>query len=81
MRVIVNEVNGNDTNLNLPSGLIMNPVVAAVLEKVCKKRGVEFPRKQISQFMKIVKKYKKEHPEWKLVEVDSPNGEHVEIIV
>lgn len=81
MKVIVNETMGNDVNLNLPSGLFMNPVTAAVLAKVLKKHGVELPRKQISEFMKLAQDYKKTHPEWKLVEVDSPSGEHVEIIL
>lgn len=81
MKVIVNETTGNDVNVNLPSGLVMNPVAAAVLSKLCKKQGVEIPRKQISEFMELVKEYKKTHPEWKLVEVESPDGEHVEIII
>lgn len=81
MKVIVNETTGNDVNLNLPSGLLTNQVAAAVLAKVLKKNGVELSQKQISKFMKLVQNYKKTHPEWKLVEVDSPNGEHVEIIV
>lgn len=81
MKLIVNEITGNDVNLNVPSGLLMNPVAAAVLAKILKKHGVELSRKQISEFMKIVQEYKQTHPEWKLVEVDSPDGEHVEVIL
>lgn len=81
MRVIVNEEDGKGVDLSLPSGLVLNPVSAIVLEKICRKHGVELPRKQLAEFMKAVKEYKKTHPEWKLIEVDEADGEHVEIVI
>ena len=61
--------------------MALNRVTAGVAASVLKKNGVELPKKQLLMLMKEAKKYKKYHPEWKLLEVDDSDGEHVEIII
>lgn len=81
MKVIVKETTGTDVNLPLPSGLVFNPVSATILAGLCKKYGVAVSRKQMVDFLKLVREYKKNHPDWRFIEVDSPDGEHVEIVL
>lgn len=80
MRIKVKQ--GTDFNLNLifPTGLVMNRVAAYFLfPSIAKQNGVTITRKQAVAFVKAIKDYKRTHPDWKIVEVESANGEIVEI--
>ena len=81
MRIIVKNGNHTDVNLIIPTSLILNRVSILVLQQICKKQNVELPlsKKQLIDFMKVVRKYKRRHLNWKLMEVESVDGERVEI--
>lgn len=81
MRIIVKGGSHTDVNLVIPTNLIFNRVSILILQQICKKQNVDFPlsKKQLIDLMKVVRKYKRHHPSWKLVEVESTDGERVEI--
>lgn len=81
MRVIVQEGTGESHDIRIPTGMALNRVTAGFVSGICKKNGVEISKKQLLELIKVVKDYKKTHPDWKLVEVDDADGEHVEIII
>ncbi len=81
MRIIVKSGSHTDVNLAIPTNLIFNRVAILLLMHICKKQEVELPlsKEQFIDLMKVVKKYRRHHPSWKLVEVESADGERVEI--
>ena len=49
------------------------------LKALSKKGGMSLTRKQAVMFARELRRFKKRHKDWKLVEVTSADGEHVEI--
>ena len=81
MRIIVNESGGENHDIGIPTGLALNHATLGFVSKLCQKNGVNISKKQLLVLLKALKDYKKTHPDWKLVEVDELDGEHVEIIL
>ena len=81
MKLIIQNASGENHNIKLPTGILLNRVSAGIVSGVLKKYDVEISKKQLTELMKVAKTYKKHHPEWKLIEVDDAGGEHVEIII
>ena len=54
--------------LRLPTGLILNRLTAGIVCRKLKKEGIHLTRKQTVLFIKELKKYKKKHRDWNLVE-------------
>jgi len=81
MRVLVKENSGEKHDIRIPTGLALNRVTAGFVSKVCKKNGADISKEQLRVLIKALKDYKKRHPEWKLLEVDDADGEHVEIVL
>ncbi len=81
MRIIVKGSSHTDVNLAIPTNLVLNRVSILLLQHICKKQNLDLPlsKKQFIELMKVAKTYKKHHPNWKLVEVESTDGEIVEI--
>ncbi len=55
--------------LRLPTGLILNRLTAGIVCRKLKKEGIHLTRKQTVLFIKELKKYKKKHRDWNLVEI------------
>lgn len=81
MRVYVNEDNDQKMDIRVPTGLVLNQMTAGLAVKACQKNGVEISKNQMRTLVKVVKDYKKTHPEWKLMEAYSSDGGHIEIII
>ena len=81
MRLIIQNTSGENHNIKLPTGIVLNRISAGIVSGVLKKYDVEISKKQLVELMRVAKNYKKQHPEWKLLEVDDAGGEHVEIII
>lgn len=63
--------------LRLPTGLILNRLTAGIVCRKLKKEGIHLTRKQIVLFIKELKKYKKKHRDWNLVEVEESDEDSV----
>ena len=81
MRIVVNECDGKNRRLCLPSGLVFNRVSAVLLSVALKKKNVKISGKQLRLLFREIKAYKAKRPEWKLAEVHSKNGDMVEIVL
>lgn len=65
--------------LRFPTGLVLNRFTAGIVRKQLKKEGVNLTRKQTVLFIKELKKYRRHHRDWNLVEVEE-NGKNSVII-
>lgn len=81
MRIIINDENDANMRLRLPTGLVLNPVSALFLRCMLKKKGIAVSRRLAIIFVKSLRDYKREHPEWRLVEMESAAGEHLQIML
>lgn len=79
MRIYIKEESGKKWKFRIPLGLAFNRVTAGFIAKRGQKEGTNISKEQLRALIKEVKKYKKNHKNWKLVEVDSADGVHVEI--
>ena len=81
MRITVNDGNGKNIRLCLPSRLVLNRLSAALISAELKRKNINVSGKQLHILFRAVKVYKAAHPEWKLLEVHSNDGETVEITI
>ncbi len=72
-------INWDNTKLALhfPTGLILNRCTAGIVRKELKKEGITLTRKQTVLFIKELKRYKKTHRDWNLVEVEGSDEDRV----
>ena len=78
MRIIVRD---KDTHLNLPipTRLVFNGLTAGLLCWGLEKHGTHVSRKQLMVFVKELRRFRRRHPRWTLVEVEGHEGEQVKI--
>ena len=80
MRIIVN---GKDRHapikLLFPTGLVFNRLTVHFMPRALKDSEVKITRRQAMRLIKELRRCKKRFPGWKIVEVDSADGEHVEV--
>lgn len=79
MRIIVNDNKGTNLHITIPSGLFLNRLSARFMSSKMGKYGVSMTRKQMLALIKEINRFKRHHKGWKLVEVQSADGEYVEI--
>lgn len=81
MKIVVRSAAAENVKLRLPSALALNPVSALFLPKLLKRSGLAIDRKQAQLLVKAINQYRHSHPDWKLVEVESADGEYVEVTI
>ena len=69
----------NRTVVLAPTGLVVNRFASLFLRRKLKKEGIYVTRKQLLLCMKEFRRYKKEHPDWNLIEVCPKEGDMVNI--
>lgn len=79
MKIVVRSVGAENVRIRLPSGLVLNPVTALFLPKLMQQNGLKMNGKQAQLLVKTIRQYRRSHPNWKLVEVKSANGDYVEV--
>lgn len=84
MKIYVNDSDGTNIKIRIPTGLLLNRITAMILSKVLTTvpgipNNIKFSKQQIYFLLKTVKNYKRNHPGWKLIEVHSADGDIVEI--
>lgn len=66
----------HNLNIKMPNRLALNNLTYGFSAKILKKIGVKIKRRQYKKFIKLCKKYIKNHNGWTLVEVET-NKENV----
>lgn len=69
----------NHTAFCAPSGLVLNRVTLGMLRRRLKKESVHISQKQLLLCAKEIKRYKKDHSDWNLVEVFTKEGKAIKI--
>ena len=59
----------SEMTLCFPTGLVINRLTAGIVCRSLKKKGIHLSRKQTVLFIKELKRYKKKHRDWNLVEI------------
>ena len=74
-------VKSDEVNLCIPfpTGLVFNDLTAALVPKFMEQNGVMITAKQARKFIRAMRKFKRRHRDWTLVEVQSAEGDYVEI--
>ena len=82
MKIVI-KGNGHNVPVKLlfPTGLVLNSFTACFVPVVLKDSETTVTRAQAMRFIKELKRCKKRFPHWKLVEVQSADGRHIEITV
>ena len=75
MRITVND----RTVFRFPTCLIINTLTAGIIRRKLKKYKLILTRKQTMRFIKELKRYKKSHSDWYLVEASEKNGDTVRV--
>ncbi|MBQ7363044.1 MAG: hypothetical protein IJW48_01195 [Clostridia bacterium] len=79
MKITVSEKNGKEINVWFPTWLILNRFGARITWQVLKKHEVHITSRQLRRLVRAMKKCKKTHPGWRLVEVSEHDGGRVVI--
>lgn len=74
-------VRSDEVNLRIPipTGLVFNDLTAALVPKLMAQNGMTITAKQARNFIRAMRKFKRRHRDWTLVEVQSAEGDYVEI--
>lgn len=76
MRIVTKGADYN-VRLRIPTGLIFNRFTAGVISKQMDKYGMKISPHQARILMKILKEYRRTHPDWVLAEVQSGDDGYV----
>ena len=79
MKIVVTTNEGPNIRLPIPSGLVLTRFVAGFAPKYLKEYGLNITKEQAIAFIKELNRYRRKHPEWVLVEVESSDGEYVKV--
>lgn len=79
MKIIVTSKEGPNIRLPIPSGLVLNRLVAGFAPRYLKEYGLDITKEQAILFVKALNQYRRKHPDWVLAEVQSSDGEYVKV--
>lgn len=79
MKIVVKSNEGPNIWLPIPSGLILNRFAAGFAQKYMRECGLNVTKEQAILIIRELNRYRRKHPEWVLVEVQSSTGEYVKI--
>lgn len=79
MRIRVREKGGTNLFVPLPTGLICNRLTALIAARAASEYGVRVSPARLVRLFTALKRYKKQHPDWVLVEVHSADGDYVSV--
>ncbi len=81
MKIQIKDSENHKFCVPIPTGAVFGHITAAILPRALLDKGVTITKKQAYQFIRELRRYKKRHPDWVLVDVESSDGETVKITV
>ena len=64
-----------------PTGAVFGHITAAILPHALQDKGITITKKQAYLFIRELRRYKKHHPDWVLVDIEDSCGDTVKITV
>ena len=77
MRIVIESKEGQSLRLWFPTGLALNAGTLALGQKYLRCYGVS--RKQAATFLHLLNQYRRRHQDWILVEVESADGDYIQV--
>ena len=77
MIVKVRAKDGPNLTIPIPTGLLCNRLTAGFSAKMMEQNGMHATPEQMVRFFRGVRQYKRKHPDWVMVEVESSTGDYV----
>ena len=68
---------GPNLTIPLPTGLFCNRLTAGIAAKAMAQNGWNATPEQMARFFQAARRYKRKHPDWVMVEVQSADGDYV----
>lgn len=78
MKLIVTKPE-RDIRLLLPTGLVLNGLSAQIVSLAMRKKDVRLSPAQLSGLFRELRRFKREHPDWVLVEAETASGEYITV--
>lgn len=79
MRILIDEHSGHKIHLVFPSSLLLNRVAARFASKMLAKNDIPISPEQVNCFVKELRHFKRRHKDWKIIELQSADGDMIEI--
>ena len=79
MRIFIQEKHEPVMQLPVPTGLLLNPLTTGFVLWALRKEGVSIPHHLAGPFVREFNRFRRTHPNWVLVEVESADGAYVRI--
>lgn len=77
MKIVVSEKDGFSMKIYIPTCIALNRVVAGIAATILKKNNIHIEKRQIISIFNVLKRYKRRHRNFKLVEVSDSDGDYV----
>ena len=77
MIVKVRAKDGPNLTIPIPTALLCSRLTAGFSAKMMAQNGVNATPEQMVRFFRAARQYKRKHPDWVLVEVESSTGDYV----
>ena len=77
MLIKVRSADGPNLTIPLPTGLFCNRLTAGFAAKAMQQNGWNATPEQMVRFFQAARQYKRKHPDWVMVEVQSSGGDYV----
>lgn len=77
MIVKVRAEDGPNLTIPIPTALLCSRLTAGFSAKMMAQNGVNATPEQMVRFFRAARQYKRKHPDWVMVEVESSTGDYV----
>ena len=77
MIIKIRSQDGPNLSIPIPTGLFCNRLTAGFAARAMEQNGYTATPEQMVRLFRAIRQYKRKHPDWVLVEVQSADGDYV----
>ena len=77
MIIKVRAQDGPNLTIPIPTSLLCSRLTAGFSAKMMEQNGVHATPEQMVRFFRAARQYKRKHPDWVMVEVETSTGDYV----
>ena len=81
MKIQIKDSENHKFCVPIPTGAVFGHITAALLPRALQDKGITITKKQAYLFIRELRRYKKHHPDWVLVDIEDSCGDTVKITV